>query len=172
MVTHAVTQLWDVSCISIMEHQQPKEKGNKMEKIICKFTIGVMLLVGCLLPVAAQAQHIHGHHESGIIGVVDFGQSYGQPIGIWNISVSNSVSGTLSAPVETDEYGIFAVDLKPGNYVLRASYIPPLGQQPTANFVIIGPATSVRVVKNRFTFIVLPATLFILPIRTPLSVRR
>ena len=131
-----------------------------MKAIINTFAVSAVLLLGCLLPVAGQVRNIPGHHESGIIGIVDAGQSNGGLVpGLWHVEVISD-TGKLVANLETDEQGFFGVDLNPGNYVLTPVDIPNATPgQPVPNIVIVGPPTSVRVAKNRFTFVVLPTRL-------------
>jgi len=126
-----------------------KKQMNKMKNLKSRLTAWIGLLAVCLWPMGAPAA---GHHQSGIIGHVgERGMSDG-----WTVVVSEN--GKVIADLQTGRDGFFEVDLPPGNYVLTPFYYPPPARpgHPTPDFVIEGPSTPVTVVKNRFTFVVLP----------------
>jgi hypothetical protein len=120
-----------------------------MKNIKMRVITWIGLLAVCLLPIGARAAE---HYQSGIYGLVDATN--------WSVEVC-SESGKVIAYVPTDGDGFFVVDLKPGNYVLTPFdiYIPVVGPgQATPNFVSVinGPSKTVKVVRNRFTFVKLP----------------
>ena len=122
-----------------------------MKNTKLKLIAWIGLLVIGLLPIGTQAAL---HHQSGIIGFVDSGQFEGGLMpGVWAIVVCSD-TGKLVTALNTDEEGLFCVDLKPGNYVLRAS-LPalPYPGQPLSNIAVLGPSKSVKVVNNRLTFV-------------------
>jgi hypothetical protein len=109
------------------------------------------LLAVCLLPMELPAA---GHHPSGVIGQVDKPAGF---VSTWIVAVSSD-SGTFIEFVPTDEDGFFAVDLRPGKYVLTPQLAPPAPGQPIPNIVMISPSTKVTVKRNHFSFVELPTS--------------
>jgi len=107
------------------------------------------LLAACLPPTVVRAQGHQGHHQSGISGQVERVILFHD----WNVSIVSD-TGDFVADFPTQEDGNFAVNLKPGSYVLTA-YIPDFGAQGT----LYGPSVQVTVEKQQFTSVFLPIVL-------------
>jgi hypothetical protein len=123
-------------------------RRNNMKELALKLAVLMGAVVVWLLPPGA---HAADRYLSGVSG-----QVAGGPGGVWNIFVS-SPDGTMITSVETDEAGSFRLILTPGNYVLTPFYWPPvIPGQPTPDFIIKGPATPVKVLKDRVTHVELP----------------
>jgi hypothetical protein len=139
---------------------QPRIVRIKMKDITSRLTAWIVLLFAvCLLPIGAQAAKNHG---AGVVGRVDEqGMS-----GFWTVTVFSN-SGNVIADPQVERNGFFAVELPPGNYVLRAFFAPnPVPGQPFPNFVLTGPSVPVTVLRNRVTVVVLPIAL-----RVPLAAK-
>jgi len=105
---------------------------------------------------------MRGH--SGIIGRFNMGSLTG-----WTVSIA-SADGTFLKSVATDADGYFKVNLAPGIYVLTPFFVPHPGPgQPVPNFVASGTPKTVKVSRNRFTFVVLGSTSAALPTASPKS---
>ena len=113
-----------------------------------QFWLGLLLL--CLLPLSARPAVTTP--PAGIIGHV-------QGHGIWVVTVSTLAGKTLDSQ-PTDQFSNFKVTLPPGKYVLQPIFYPPvIPGQPTPDYVIAGPTKIVTVLKNRYTYIILPTAL-------------
>lgn len=124
----------------------------KMKHIKPGFIACIVLLVACLFPLNAQAAGPKiSWPVSGIFGHVE-----GR--GVWVVRVTSGGATTV-ANVSTDRSSNFEVNLPPGTYVLTPLYYPPVHPgQPTPDYVLVGPPTSVKVAKNHFTFVALPTS--------------
>ena len=113
----------------------------------------VALLIVCCSETSARAG---GHHQSGIVGQVVWGEQDLSPFPCFVSVVTGS--GKAVAALETDANGGFRVALKPGTYLL----IPflPLGP---GGAVAMGRAQGVTVEKKDYTTVVMPFTLSIIP---------
>ena len=115
-----------------------------MNNITTKCIAALTLLVGCLLPIAIQADSGRGNHSgSGIVGQAYImggswlnGALYTIPlqtrITVYELLPRRGGARDLSTPgkyvtdVETDENGNFMVVLKPGKYLLVPGSVPDL----------------------------------------------
>ena len=113
------------------------------------FIACILVLVACLMPLKAQAAGPKiTWPASGIFGHVE-----GR--GVWVVRVTTGGAATV-ANVSTDKNCNFEVNLPPGTYVLTPCFYPPVHPGwPSPGFVLVGPPTSVRVGKNRFSFVAL-----------------
>jgi len=101
-----------------------------------------------LAPSPALPPEVPGKGHSGIVGMV----SGNQPG--WTVSISTN--GTFLKSVKPDGDGYFKVNLAPGTYVLTPLLVPHPGPgQPVPNFIASGTPKTVKVTRNRFTFVVL-----------------
>ena len=111
-----------------------------MKIFTTKFIVCAALLIGCLLPVAAQAKDDH----SGIVGQIE------ELPGPWHIHIVEA-NGRFVADIQADDSGSFVVDLKPGAYILTP-YFPSIDGTGT----LVGASTPVTVDKKAFTTAELP----------------
>ncbi len=131
-----------------------------MKNFTPKLMVCAALVIGCLLPIAVQAQGNQGHHQSGIIGQVNFGILSGTPTGEGGTIIPDHVrvysdKGKLVAAVETEvtanAFWHFQVFLKPGTYTVTAyAGVPPENGGVTYSFPV-----TVIVRKKQFTEVAL-----------------
>ena len=119
-----------------------------MKHSIRKYIICAALVIGCLWPVATQAQAHRGPPQSGIGGQVHgFIQSHN-----WNVQVASN-TGQAVADFLTAADGSFQLSLKPGTYVLKA-YIRNIGRHP----ILWGTPVEVTIGENDFKTVSLTIT--------------
>jgi len=123
-----------------------------MKHLTRKLVICAALLIGSLVPLAAQAGGSRGHHQSGIIGEVVWATWSPQPVQCL-VDVETD-SGRLITTVETDADGTFVVALKRGTYVLTPYFPQP------SDATLSGPSVQLVVEKKDYTVVVMPFTYF------------
>ncbi len=113
----------------------------------------VALVIICFSGSSARAE---GHHQSGIVGQVVWGEQDPNPFHSFVSVVTDS--GKAVTALETDTNGGFRVALKPGTYLL-APFLP-LGP---GGAVAMGRTQRVTVEKKDYSMVVIPFTLSIIP---------
>jgi hypothetical protein len=109
--------------------------GMDMKNFTQKFLVCAALVIGCLLPISAQAQGNQGHHQAGIVGQVNGGVVIATPTGEGSMVIPDHVrvysdKGKLLTDVETEVTVTanwhFQVFLNPGTYtVIAYAGVPP-----------------------------------------------
>ncbi len=119
-----------------------------MNYSIRKWIICVALVIGCVCPVATQAQVHLGQGLSAIGGQVQGFIQFHR----WNVLVASG-SGAVVADLLTAPDGTFQISVKPGKYVLRA-YTHNVGPYP----LLRGTPVEATVGQDEFVRVSLPIT--------------